>query len=75
MKLIDTANAFLAHIPIQGVAFEHNEAVCVVSGEHSGKVGSLVSINSLGHDPSYTLELSSGPDVVVLQSQLRRVGF
>ena len=65
-------NAFLAQEPLPGVDFRHNEFVKVVSGDHAGSVGSLVSVEELGGDPVYVLELESGFDVRVLQSQVQR---
>jgi hypothetical protein len=72
---LDQHNDFLAHKPIPGIAFEHNESVSITSGEHEGKRGSLVSVEELGPDPLYTLELQSGFDVQVRQSQIERFGF
>ena len=68
-------NDFLDHKPIPGITFEHNDYVRVVAGEHKGKTGSLVGIIELGADPIYTLELESGFDVQVRQSQIERHGF
>jgi hypothetical protein len=69
----DFGNDFLAHKPIPGIRFEHNDSVRVISGEHQGKVGSLVCINSLVEYPVFTLELDSGFDIVVLQSEIERI--
>lgn len=66
-------NDFLAHKSIEGVSFEHNDYVLIVAGEHKGANGSLVSIEDLGADPLYLLELESGFDVHVHQSQIKRV--
>jgi len=68
-------NDFLAHKPIEGVRFEHNDYVRIVAGEHKGKNGSLVSVEELGDDPLFLLELESGFDVHVRQSQIERVDF
>jgi transcription elongation factor len=68
-------NDFLAHKPIEGVCFEHNDYVRIVSGEHQGKNGSLVSVEELGEDPLFLLELDSGFDVHVRQSQIERADF
>lgn len=72
---IDHHNNFLAHKPIEGVGFEHNEYVRIVSGEHKDKRGSLVSVEELGDDPLFVLELESGFDIRVRQSQIERVDF
>jgi hypothetical protein len=69
----DFGNDFLAHRPILGVRFEHDDFVLVISGEHKGKTGSLVSLNSLGEDPTFTLELESGFDIEIPQSEIERI--
>ncbi|MBB6249226.1 hypothetical protein [Rhodanobacter sp. A1T4] len=66
-------NAFLAHEPLPGVAFEHNAYVTVVGGEHVGDSGSLVSVEELGDDPAYLIELESNKDAYIPQSCLRMV--
>lgn len=68
---LDQSNAFLSHEPVPGVAFEHNAYVRVVGGEHLGDSGSLVSIEELGDDPVYLVELESNKDALVPQSCLR----
>jgi hypothetical protein len=75
MNPIDFGNDFLDHRPIPGIRFEHNDSVRVISGEHQGKTGSLVCINSLGEDPVFTLELESGFDIEVEQSAIERIDF
>ncbi len=64
---------FLAHKPILGVNFEHNEAVQVVSGKYKNKKGSLISIEEVGEDPLFLLEFESGLDAYVRQSQIRQI--
>lgn len=65
-------NAFLAQDLLPGVWFRHNEYVMVVAGEHKGASGSLVSVQELGVDPCFLLELDSGFDVSVRQSEIVR---
>jgi hypothetical protein len=72
---IDHHNTFLAHKPIDGVRFEHNDPVRIVAGEHKGKNGSLVSVEEIGEDPLYLLELDSGFDVRVRQSEIEKNDF
>ena len=67
----DEQNDFFAHRPITGVAFEHSNSVLVVSGVHRGATGEIISIEELSDDPAFLVELSSGQDVVIRQSQLR----
>jgi ribosomal protein S4E len=69
----DQHNDFLAHRPLPGVAFEHNDTVAVMGGAHAGDSGSIVSVEELGQDPIYLVELSSGQDAVISQSLLRLV--
>lgn len=64
--------AFLAQELLPGVTFRHNEFVTVVAGEHQGSSGSLVSVEVLGDDPVFLLELERGFDVRVRQSELVR---
>ncbi len=65
-------NDFLAHRRLDGVAYEHNDYVCVIAGEHKGDSGSIVSVEQLGDDPVYLVELESGRDAYVSQSALKR---
>ncbi len=69
----DQHNDFFAHQPLPGVAFRHNDAVEIVFGELVGNSGSIVSVEQLGLDPAYLVELGSGKDVVICQSHLRLV--
>ena len=66
-------NAFLAQELLPGVAFRHNEFVKVISGKNIGSAGSLVSVEALGDDPIFLLELESGSDVRVRQSEIKRL--
>ena len=70
MANADIAQLFLNREPIQGVRFQHNDYVCVIAGAHVGKTGSLVTVPNLEPEPRYILELESGRDVEVLQSEL-----
>ena len=74
MKLSrDQHNEFLAHKPFRGVSFEHNDAVEIIGGEHAGDSGFVVSLEELGEDPLYLVELGSGQDAFIRQSFLYRV--
>jgi hypothetical protein len=70
---IDLAQAFLDHTPIPGVTFEHNDYVQIVRGEHAGQRGSLVTVLTLSPEPRFILELETGHDIEVLQSEIERV--
>ncbi|WP_028453908.1 hypothetical protein [Chitinilyticum litopenaei] len=67
----DFMQAFLNHDPIEGLEFEHNDYVLIVNGVHAGKLGSLVMVLELLPEPKFIVELESGFDVEVLQSELR----
>jgi transcription elongation factor len=72
MARTDIAQLFLNREPIAGVAFQHNDYVRVIAGAHAGKTGSLVTVLRVEPEPRYILELESGFDVEVLQSELQR---
>ena len=67
----DQHNDFFARRPVPGVVFQHNDAVLVASGVHAGSAGSVISIEELGDDPVYLVELGSGQDAKIRQSLLR----
>ena len=60
--------------PIEGVAFIHNQAVRVVVGPHAGQTGSLISLEAIEPVPIFLMELESGVDVLVKQTQIERIG-
>jgi hypothetical protein len=66
-----TQNDFVAHRPLPGLAFEHNASVAAIDGEYIGRSGSIISIEEFGDDPVYLVELESGVDVLIRQTQLR----
>jgi hypothetical protein len=57
---------------IAGVEFAHNSLVEIIAGPHIGQRGWLVTLD-VQTDPLYTIELESGEDVDVHQSQIRAV--
>jgi len=59
--------------PIPGIRFAHNTRVEIISGPHAGQHGWLVTLE-VQTDPLYTVELESGEDVDVRQSQIRAAG-
>ncbi|WP_445145032.1 hypothetical protein [Dyella sp. Tek66A03] len=73
MKSIDPGQAFLNREPIDGVLFMHNNYVEVISGKVAGSFGSLVTVLDLEPEPMFVLELESGFDAQVSQSQIRLV--
>jgi ribosomal protein S4E len=70
MSTMDLGLAFLDRTPIPGVRFQHNNFVRITGGEHAGKAGSLVTILTLSPEPLFVVELESGYDVRVPQSEL-----
>jgi hypothetical protein len=65
-------NDFLAHKPLPGVSFEHDDRVHVITGPHVGDTGNIVSVEELGEDPLYLVELDTGHDQLIGQSALRK---
>jgi hypothetical protein len=63
---------FLAHRALPGVTFGHDDLVLITTGEQAGNVGSIVSVEQLGDDPVYRVEIDSGFEVPVAQSCLER---
>ena len=70
MASIDLGQDFLDHAHIDGVQFEHNDHVRIIDGPHAGQSGSLVTVLTIDPQPRYILELETGFDVEVLQSQI-----
>jgi transcription antitermination factor NusG len=65
--------SFLAGEQIQGLRFKHNDYVSVISGPHAGIAGSLVSLLSLDPEPIFVMELESGRDAEVAQTDIQLV--
>lgn len=74
METCQLAQAFLNGEAMPGVKFFHNDLVRVVAGSHVGKVGSLVTVLTLEPQPRFVLELESGHDVEVMQSDIEHAG-
>jgi hypothetical protein len=70
MSTADLGQAFLDRTPIPGVRFRHNDFVRITAGKHAGKAGSLVTVLKLSPEPLFIVELESGYDVQVTQSEL-----
>jgi hypothetical protein len=66
----DLGQAFLNRDVIPGVFFFHNDFVRVVAGPYKGGAGSLVTVLQVNPEPHYLLELESGYDVEVAQSEI-----
>ena len=63
---------FEAGRPLPGVSFAHDDLVTIGAGEQAGNVGSIVALVALGDDPVYRVEIDSGFEVEVAQSNLSR---
>jgi hypothetical protein len=74
MGTLDFVQAFLNREAIPGVSYWHDDYVRVIAGPYSGSSGSLVTVLSLPPKPRFLLELESGFDVEVLQSEIERAG-
>jgi len=70
MSTADLGQTFLNRTPIPGVRFQHNDFVRIIGGIHAGKTGSLVTVLSLSPEPLFIVELESGYDAQVPQSEL-----
>ncbi|HTD29351.1 MAG TPA: hypothetical protein VK660_08190 [Xanthomonadaceae bacterium] len=71
---VDDRNRWLAHEPIDRVRFTHDDLVTILSGEHSGMVGSLVSIEQIEPEVLFRIEVDSGFEIVVNQTDIELVG-
>jgi len=60
--------------PVGGLAFLLNDSVKVVSGPHRGATGSVIAVHELTPRPIYVVELGTGQDVHLAQSELVGVG-
>ncbi|TCV93266.1 hypothetical protein EC912_105126 [Luteibacter rhizovicinus] len=69
-KPTDPGQAFLNREAIPGVTFMHNDYVRVLSGELAGSFGSLVTVLELEPEPTFLLELETGFDAHVRQSDI-----
>jgi len=70
---LQQGNAFLGGEALPGVRYRHNDYVRVLEGPHSGDTGSLVSLEELGTDPLYLVELESQQDAAIRQSALELI--
>lgn len=70
MTASNIAQKFLNREPISGVRFEHNDCMRIIAGVNKGKFGSLVTVLEIAPEPKFVLELDSGFDIEVLQSEI-----
>ena len=57
---------------LPGLAFAHDDLVTIGAGEQAGNVGSILALVDLCDDPVYRVEIDSGFEVDVAQSNLTR---
>lgn len=57
--------------PIEGVTFMLNDSVRLIAGSGAGERGATIALLQLEPEPAYIVELGSGEDVTVAQSNLR----
>jgi len=67
---IKEINNWLAGDKVGNSKFNLNESVAIVSGEHEGKTGSVISLETKEENPSYIVELDTGQDIYVKQSEI-----
>lgn len=59
--------------PINGVAFGLNDSVSIISGQHAGKGGAIISLIRLVPEPEYYIEIGSGEGYVkAFQSAIKK---
>ena len=59
--------------PVGGVNFAHDDLVTILAGEHTGNVGSLVSIEQLEPEVVFLVEIDSGFNVSARQVDIELV--
>ncbi len=62
--------AWRAGKPVDGVNFAHDDLVIILAGEHTGNVGSLVSIEQFDPEVVYLVEIDSGFNVPAKQTEI-----
>jgi hypothetical protein len=55
-----------------GCTFAHDDLVTIGAGDQAGNVGSIVALVDVCDDPVYRVEIDSGFEVEVAQSNLSR---
>lgn len=58
---------------IAGVTFAQGSAVEVITGQHAGSGGAVISLEELSPERVYMIELGSGEAIDIPQSSLRTV--
>jgi ribosomal protein S4E len=67
---LDLHGNWLGGDRLDGVRFMMNDYVVVISGEHVGESGSVVSVIKFEPNPHYIVETESGKDIEVRESEI-----
>lgn len=59
--------------PVPGAKFKMNETVKILNGNHSGQIASIISLETIDPEPKYLIELNSGEDMIVAESNLELI--
>ena len=70
---IEQINKWLAGEVVEDSVFKLNDYVKIISGNNSGAVGSVISLETVGSNPTYLIELVSGEDANVKQSEIEKI--
>ena len=70
---IEQINKWLAGEVVENSMFKLNDDVKIISGNKYGAVGSVISLETVGTDPTYLIELVSGEDANVKQSEIEKI--
>ncbi|HEY2346594.1 MAG TPA: hypothetical protein VGH80_12080 [Xanthomonadaceae bacterium] len=66
----DIVNAWRAGQPVPGVGFAPDDLVTILAGEHTGNVGSLVSLEQVEPEVVYHVEIDTNFVVPAKQSEI-----
>ena len=70
---IEQINKWMAGEVVENSMFKLNDDVKIISGNNIGAVGSVISLETVGSDPTYLIELVSGEDANVKQSEIEKI--
>ncbi len=70
MNNLEAIDAWWEGAELPNVRFRYNDLVKVTGGPHAGMAASVISLETLGADPTYLVELTSGADRILPSSQL-----
>ena len=70
---IEQINKWMAGEVVENSMFKLNDDVKIISGNNIGAVGSVISLETVSSDPTYLIELVSGEDANVKQSEIEKI--